>query len=108
MSELLNSNVIKSAFSEAKCTAMSEVVAKMKDFYEEVVMLRESNVELNNLLTNKGAMHNMAQPNNQVDHKKTSVNCNAEGTKHPVRNKNKNESSQKLATIKKTNQSKSN
>ncbi|CAH1959168.1 unnamed protein product [Acanthoscelides obtectus] len=102
MSEILNSDVIKSAFSEAIRTAMSEVVAKMKDLHDEVVMLRESNVELINLLTNKGAMHNIAHPNNPIGHSKTSVNCNAEETKHPaVGNKNKNESSQKTSNYKK-------
>ncbi|CAH2014114.1 unnamed protein product [Acanthoscelides obtectus] len=73
----------------------------MKDLHEEVVMLRESNLELINLLlTNKGAMHNMTHPNNQVDHNKTSVNCNAEETKYPVGNKNKNDSSQKTSNYK--------
>lgn len=52
LTDLLNNEIIKSVFSDIINTAIKELYNKVTTLEEEVVLLRESNIELIHLLTN--------------------------------------------------------
>lgn len=99
LTELLNNDVIKSVFSDIVKKAVQELNAKVSDLQEEVVMLRESNIELIHLLTNGESINNQSQSNDIIKaNKSTSITKGSTVNSTVGSNINKNDSDKLLVT----------
>lgn len=90
LNDLLNNDIIKKVFSDVLKDSMKEFNEKISKLENEVVMLRESNIELISLLTNGETLNNVQKCSNSKKLPSTNPETNPSKTHEAKSRNNKN------------------